>query len=53
MANNKMKIVGALATIVGLAATFISDWANECEIEELIDEKIKEALGQNKEEEES
>jgi hypothetical protein len=51
MTNGKMvKILGIVATVVGMGATLLTDWVNEKKMDEKIDEKINEALA-NKENE--
>lgn len=42
--KNKIKVIGVIATIVGMAATFISEWASEASIEETVEEKVNEIL---------
>lgn len=52
--NNKMnlfKILGITGTVLGFAATLISDYANGKEQEKLIEEKIDEALAKREEKE--
>lgn len=55
MTNAKMvKILGLVATVVGMGATLLTDWVNEKKMEEKIDERINEKLAAlNDEEEES
>ena len=55
MINAKMvKILGIVATAVGMGATQLTDWVNEKKMEEKIDERINEKLAAlNDEEEES
>ena len=55
MINAKMvKILGIVATAVGMGATLLTDWVNEKKMEEKIDERINEKLAAlNDEEEES
>ena len=55
MINAKMvKILGIVATAVGMGATLLPDWVNEKKMEEKIDERINEKLAAlNDEEEES
>lgn len=55
MTNAKMvKILGLVATVVGMGATLLTDWVNEKKMEEKIDERINEKLAVlNDEEEES
>ena len=55
MINAKMvKILGIVATEVGMGATLLTDWVNEKKMEEKIDERINEKLAAlNDEEEES
>lgn len=45
MINGKMvKILGIVATVVGMGATLLTDWVNEKKMDEKIIEKINEAL---------
>ena len=55
MINAKMvKILGIVATAVGMGAILLTDWVNEKKMEEKIDERINEKLAAlNDEEEES
>ena len=55
MINAKMvKILGLVATVIGMGATLLTDWVNEKKMEEKIDERINEKLAAlNDEEEES
>ena len=52
MNNAKLvKILGLVATAVGMGATLITDWVNEKKMEEKIDERINEKLAALSEEE--
>lgn len=54
MKNKSMiKWIGIVATAIGMAATFATDWVNEKKMEEKIEEKVSEALTQKKNEGES
>ena len=59
MINAKMvKILGIVATAVGMGATLLTDWVNEKKMEEKMEEKIDERINEklaalNDEEEES
>ena len=45
MINEKMiKILGIVATTVGIGATLLTDWVNEKKMDEKIIKKINEAL---------
>ena len=45
MINEKMiKILGIVATTVGMGATLLTDWVNEKKMDEKIVKKINEAL---------
>lgn len=50
--SNAIKVLGLVATLVGMGATLISDWVSEQKMNEMIDEKVNEALAKQKEEEE-
>lgn len=39
-----IKILGIVATAVGMGATLLTDWVNERKMEEKIDERINEKL---------
>ncbi len=53
MINAKMvKILGLVATVVGMGATLLTDWVNEKKMEEKIDERINEKLAALNDEEE-
>lgn len=45
---NKFKVIGLIATGLGIVLTFVSDWANEkqqeADMEELIEKKLHERL---------
>lgn len=56
MNNAKLvKILGLIASAVGVGATLLADWVNERKMEEKIDERINEKLaalnGENEDEE--
>ena len=45
MNNGKLiKIIGGVATVMGLVATVVGNWVNERQTEMMIDEKVNEAL---------
>ena len=45
MINGKMvKILGIVATVVGMSATLLTDWVNDKKMDEKIIKKINEAL---------
>ena len=46
MNKNLIKGLGILATVVGVAATFVSDWVAEQKLDEKINEKVNEALAE-------
>lgn len=39
-----IKVIGLVATVVGLGATLITDWVNDKKMDERIEEKINDAL---------
>lgn len=49
---NLVKILGLVASTVGIGATLLTDWVNEKKIEEKIDERINERLAALEEDEE-
>ena len=50
MNKNLIKGLGILATVVGFAATFVSDWVAEQKLDEKINEKVNEALAEREKE---
>lgn len=46
MNKNLIKGLGVLATVVGFAATFVSDWVAEQKLDEKINEKVNEAIAE-------
>lgn len=48
---NKVKILGIIASVIGIGATLVSNWVEEQTMEELIDEKVNAALSKNEVEE--
>lgn len=43
--NGKIiKIIGLAATVIGLGANLVTDWADEQKMNDKIDEKVNEAL---------
>lgn len=52
-AKSKMiKVLGLAATIIGVAATLLTDWVNEQKMDERIEEKVNEALAKRDDENE-
>lgn len=52
--NGKLvKVLGMTATVVGMAATLLTDWVNEQKMDEKIEEKVNEALAKRNEDGES
>ncbi len=52
--SSVVKVLGTVATVVGLAASLLSDWAKDRQMNEKIEEKVNEAIAKrNKEQEES
>lgn len=48
--NGKLvKVLGLAATVVGVAATLVTDWVNEQKMDEKIEEKVNEALARRNE----
>ena len=53
MVNGKLiKILGLVATAVGMGATLLTEWVNEKKMDEKIEEKVAEALAEKDDEEE-
>lgn len=48
--SNLIKVLGVSATIIGVAATLVTDWVNEQKIDERIEEKVNEALAKRDDE---
>lgn len=46
-----VKILGTVATIVGLGATLLSDWVKDKTLDEKIEDKVNNALARRREEE--
>lgn len=44
MKSNIIKVLGLTASVIGVAATLLSDWVNEQKMDEKIEEKVNEAL---------
>ena len=44
MDSKLTKILGIVATVIGMGATLLTDWVNEKKMDEKITEKITEAL---------
>lgn len=45
-----IKVLGLAATVIGVAATFVTDWVNEQKMDEKIEEKVNEALAKRDDE---
>lgn len=41
-----IKVIGMAATVIGVGMNLITDWVNEQKMDEKIEEKVNEALGQ-------
>ena len=39
-----IKVLGIVASLIGVGASLVSDWVNERKMEEEIDKKVNEAL---------
>ena len=48
--KNFIKVISLVATIGGIAANLVSDWADEKKMDEKIDQKVSEALSKEKRE---
>ena len=52
MLNKKtIKIIGLIATVMGMGATLATDWVNDKKMDDKIEEKIAEVIAQNAEKE--
>ncbi len=51
MTGKIVQIIGIVATIMGMGASLMTEWANEKKMEEMIDEKVNEALTKREENE--
>lgn len=49
--NKLIKVLGLAATVVGVAATFVTDWVNEQKMDEKIEAKVNKALAKRDDEE--
>lgn len=47
--KSMIKILGIAATLIGGAATLISEWVKDRELDEKIDEKVNKALADKEE----
>ena len=47
--SNLIKVIGMAATIIGMGASILSDWANEQKMNEKIKEEVNEALRKERE----
>lgn len=45
-----IKVLGLTATVIGVAATLVTDWVNEQKMDEKIEEKVNEALAKRDDE---
>lgn len=44
MKINKLKVIGIIGTLLGLAATAISDYANDKQLDDKVENAVKKAL---------
>ena len=51
MTKTFIKVIGLMASMVGIGATLLSDWVDEKKTEAMIEEKINERLPKDDEEE--
>lgn len=51
--SKAIKIIGFAVTIIGVGVNLVTDWVNEQVMDDKIDEKVKAALAQKDEAEES
>ena len=49
--SNVIKVLGMVTTVVGMAASLLSNWVSEQKMNERIDEKVNEALAKRDEDE--
>lgn len=47
-----IKLIGMAATIIGMAASLLSNWVDQKQTEEMIDEKIEQAFAEHSSNEE-
>lgn len=52
MKSKMIKVLGLTASIIGVAATLLSDWVNDQKMDEKIEEKVNEALAKRNDENE-
>lgn len=48
--SNLIKVLGLAATVIGVAATLVTDWVNDQKMDEKIESKVNEALAKRDEE---
>lgn len=48
IAVNKYQLVGLLASIAGIVANLLGDWVSDRKLEETVESKVAEALGERK-----
>ncbi len=53
MKANLLSVLGIAATVVGGAATLLGNWVSDKKNEEMIEEKVNEALAKRESEEEA
>lgn len=53
MKSKMIKVLGLTASIIGVAATLLSDWVNEQKMDEKIEEKVNEVVLAKKNDEEN
>jgi hypothetical protein len=47
-----IRILGLVASVIGVGASLISDWVNDKKTEEMVDEKVEAALAKREKKEE-
>lgn len=48
--SKMIKVLGLAATVIGVAATLVTDWVNDQKMDEKIEAKVNEALAKRDEE---
>ena len=53
MPGTVIKAIGIGATVIGMGLEFVNNWVDEKKMEEMIEEKVNEALARNENENEN
>lgn len=53
MSSTLVKVLGIVATVIGMGATLITDWVDEKKMDEKIEERVNEAFAKRENKDES